>query len=88
MEKHDHLEFHVENSLGETLVLKDSDNAIACATAIAMGRGHATLDVVCWTEDAARAFGGEDAVERYREDPLASVFERWEFKANCVGRVP
>ncbi len=31
--------------------------------------------------------GGEDAVERYLEDPDASVFERYEIRVNNVGRV-
>lgn len=32
--------------------------------------------------------GGDDAVERYNEDPEASVFERFEINVNAVGRVP
>lgn len=41
-----------------------------------------------WNAQAALEYGGEDALERYREDPEASVFERFEIKVNAIGRVP
>lgn len=53
-----------------------------------MARGESTLDVLVWSKAGVKAFGGDDAVERYEEDPEASVFERYEFKCNMVGRVP
>ena len=54
----------------------------------AMSRGEATLDVLIWDAAGALTYGGDDAVERYSEDPEASVFERFEIKVNCAGRVP
>jgi hypothetical protein len=51
-----------------------------------------TIDVCVWSKKGARWYGGDDAVASYKEDPDASVFERWEVRngelANCVGRVP
>jgi len=51
------------------------------------------IDVCIWTIGGARWFGGDDAVEAYREDPDASVFERWVTDRHCsmfdcIGRVP
>lgn len=46
---------------------------------IAASNGEASsVDVLVWTEAGARWYGGDDAIERYREDPEASVFERIE----------
>jgi len=61
-------------------------NADACARA--MGGANIWLDVCIWSEEGARYFGGDDAVEQYLVDPEASVFCRYEIKANCVGMVP
>jgi hypothetical protein len=35
------------------------------------------IDVVIWSPEGASAYGGDDAVDTYNEDPEASVFERW-----------
>lgn len=61
--------------------------AAADALQHAIANGSATLDVVIWSEEGARWFGGDDAVEQYREDPEASVFERLEISANSLGRI-
>ena len=45
------------------------------------------LDVVVWSEDGARAYGGEDAVAVYREDPEASVHDRIVVTATSQGRI-
>ncbi len=49
--------------------------------------GRATLDVLVSSEAGARWCGGDDSVAYYREDPDASVFERFTFKCNAEGRV-
>ena len=67
---------------------KTFQEAAAVALDRAISRGSATLDVLVWSEAGARALGGSDAVDRYREDPDASVFDRYEIKVNAVGRVP
>lgn len=47
------------------------------------------LDILVHSEAGARWVGGDDAVKRYREDPDASVFERYQIRgANFQGRVP
>ena len=53
-----------------------------------IANGHVTLDVIVHSRAGARWLGGDDAVERYDEDPEASVFDRFEIKVNSVGRVP
>lgn len=50
--------------------------------------GKATLDVLIHSAKGARWYGGDDAVEQYNDDPDASVFERIEFRANPIGKVP
>ncbi len=49
--------------------------------------GEATLDVLVWSEAGARWLAGDDGVDSYREDPDASVFERYTFKCNAEGKV-
>ena len=60
------------------------------------------VDVLCWSEEGALAYGGDDALESYREDPDCSVLERsiwrrkrvlsipvmdWDSPKNIVGRI-
>jgi len=85
---HQDVEFAVDDTRGEERIFKDGNEASAFAVAVAMARGEANIDVLVWSEEGARAYGGDDAVERYNEDPEASVFERYEVKVNFVGMVP
>lgn len=82
------LEYHVETQAGELYVYGDIEDAGRAAFLAALVRGEADVDVVVWSEEGARAYGGDDAVEQYREDPEASVFERLEVRVNNQGRVP
>ena len=62
----------------------------ACVYAVSMGVGTGqsmTIDVVTWTRAAAKAWGGDSAVEVYDEDPDASVHERIIIKAESQGRI-
>lgn len=53
------------------------------------------IDICIWSEEGAIAFGGSDALEQYRTDPDASVFERHEKTTyekgkgdwNCLGMI-
>jgi hypothetical protein len=89
---HPDVEFHVEPAGGRAgaSVHISKTWADACEVAVIGGiignRMH--IDVVVWSESGARWYGGSDAVEQYREDPEASVFERYELRVNAVGRVP
>ena len=87
---HDDVEFAVDDCSGKERIFKDGAEAQAFAMSVAMSRGEATLDVLVWSVEGARAYGGSDAVDAYREDPEASVFERYEVRstANWAGRSP
>ena len=77
------VEYHVGDKVSTNL-----RESLLRAFTQAASTGEAQLDVVCWDEVDAREYGGEDAVERYLEDPEASVFERFQIKVSCLGRVP
>ena len=89
MSGHQDLEFAVEDHSGRERIFKSFDEAAAFAVGLAAsdGRKH-NLDVLIWSRAGARAWGGSDALERYNEDPEASVFERIEITADSVGRIP
>lgn len=87
---HKDVEFHVA-PVGSTAPANISKTwADACEVVVlgAIMGNKMHVDVVVWSESGARWYGGSDAVEQYREDPEASVFERFEVKVNAVGRVP
>jgi len=84
---HPDLEFSVDDASGEERIFKTFDEAASFALTIACSRGEANLDVLIYSEEGAAAYGCDDAVEAYREDPDASVSERFEIKVNNVGRV-
>jgi len=82
------VEYHVDMPNGSTRICNDAQQAQLLAVSIAMTGRTATIDVVCWTEEDAKAYGGDDAVKRYRDDPDASVFDRIEIRAESKGMVP
>lgn len=82
------VEYHVDRGSSDTFVSGDFKAAVVVAMTEAIARGESTLDVVICSEAGALAFGGDDAADRYREDPEASVFERYEIRVNNAGRVP
>ncbi len=75
-------DFHVGDK-----VFSEFDEAAGHAVALAVSGKTVELDVVIYSEEDARSFGGDDAVERYREDPDA-IFERIEVRATSLGRGP
>lgn len=83
------MEFHVEEAAVKPRLFKKFDEAAGFAVAIgATGRPKVNIDAIAWSESAARAWGGDAAIEEYAEDPDASVFERIEIRVNSVGRIP
>lgn len=66
----------LEDREEETAVFTEADVAIVAAVTHALRTGKAEIDVVCWTREAALAYGGSDFVEQYDEDPEASVSDR------------
>lgn len=80
--RHNDVEYAVDDNYYPSF-----EEASTAAMLKAVSCGEAIVDVLVYSEEGARHFGGEDAVERYQEDPEASVFERLEIKVNNVGRV-
>jgi hypothetical protein len=84
----DDVEFSVDDARGRERIFKTFDEAAGFAVSMAASNGSTVnLDVLIWSPAGARAYGGDDAVEQYFEDPEASVFERIKIKADAVGRV-
>ena len=77
--KPEDVEYAVDDCSGQERIFKDPKEAQAFAISVAIARGEANLDVLVWSAAGALAYGGSDAVEAYREDPEASVFERFAF---------
>ena len=89
MPQHKDLEFHIDVADGETRVFDNFDAAAGFAVARALSRGgeDVIIDVVTWSQDGARAWGGDSAVEIYDEDPESSVHERLCISAGSQGPV-
>jgi len=86
---HPDVEFAVDDAAGRQRTFKTFDEAAGFALAIALsGRPNVHLDVLVWSRSGARHLAGDEGVAQYLEDPDASVFERYEIKANSQGRVP
>lgn len=85
---HRDVEFAVDDASGNQRTFKYFDEAAGFAVAIAAsGKERVYLDVLIWSKSGAKAYGGEEGVEQYEEDPDASVFERIEIRVNAMGRV-
>jgi hypothetical protein len=84
---HPQVDFSVDDCGGNERIFKTFDEAAVFAVAIAASRGESSIDVFIYSESGARWYGGDDAVEQYREDPDASVSDRIEIKVNVVGRI-
>ena len=83
------LEFHVNDERGQgATIFTNFDKAAGFALSQACYTGNEIqIDVVTWTKAAARAWGGDNSVEIYEEDPDASVHERIIIKAESIGRI-
>lgn len=80
----DDIEYHVGN---EVFSEQDEAMAVAVIQSISKGGAKVNLDVVIFSEKGAQEFGGDCAVDVYREDPEASVHERVVVKAESTGRI-
>jgi hypothetical protein len=85
-EGHPDLEYVVE-ARGIERAHASFDEALSYAFTIAVSEGKTNLDVLIYSEEGAEVFGGEAAIEEYREDPEASVFRRFEIEVRDLGRV-
>lgn len=80
---HDDLEYAVSG-----VYTRDAAVAMVMAVEFAIRtNAPVLLDVIVWSADGARAYGGEDAVAVYAEDPEASVHDRIVIEARPQGRV-
>lgn len=86
--KHKDVDYAVDDASGKEHIFKTFDEGASFALSVAIGSGEANLDVLIWSTYGAKFYGGPDAVAQYKEDPEASVFERFEIRVNAVGRVP
>lgn len=84
--RHKHVEFSVDDFSGHERIFKTFDEAAGFAVSIGTLR-NVSIDVLIYSEAGARWWGGDDAVEQYREDPEASVSDRIEISVNHIGRV-
>lgn len=84
---HKDLEFAVDDASGKQRTFKTFAEACGFAVVMAMHKGRANLDVLCWSRAAAVKFMGEEGGEWYDEDPDASVFQRIQIRADNQGRV-
>ncbi len=86
--KHKDVEYAVEDGSGKERIFKTFDEAASFALSMAISRGECDLDVLIYSTFGAKFYGGPDAVEQYKEDPEASVFERFNITVNNAGRIP
>lgn len=63
------------------------DKALAYAFSVGLHGSEVTLDVLVYSEDGAQWYGGDDAAERYADDPDASVFQRFKLRVADLGQV-
>ncbi len=84
---HKDVEISINDASGRERIFHSFDEAAGFALALAVSGRTVELDVLVYSEAGARAWGGDDAVEEYREDPEASVFERVRIKAESLGRI-
>ena len=81
-------EYHVSvKGTLKTDIFKKVEDAKSYAFDLATTGKTVLFDVVCLTEADVMEYAGRDGVARYLDDPDASVFERFEFKMNCVGMI-
>jgi len=86
--KHKDVEYAIDDPSGQEHNFRTFDDAAGFAVSLAASTGSSVyIDVLIFSRDGARSYGGSDAVVDYNEDPEASVFERIEVKANSEGRV-
>jgi len=82
------IEYSVDDASGSERIFASFDKACGFAVSLAASNGKSTnVDVLVYSKAGAKKIMGDEGVERYEEDPDASVFERITIKAESVGRV-
>lgn len=86
---HKDVEYAVDDASGHERVFRTADEAAGFAVSLALSDGGPhNIDVLVWSVEGAKWYGGDGAVDQYEEDPEASVFERIEVRATSHGRIP
>ena len=89
---HRDVEYHVgfdgESTCPCRIFADFNDAAVFAVTRGQSGGFDQFIDVVIWSVPGARAYGGMDAVEQFKEDPHASVFDRIVVRARSEGKIP
>lgn len=85
---HKDVEYHAVGPGGKDAYFKTFDEAAAFVAAAALSDGNwHDLSVLIHSEAGARWWGGDHAVESYRSDPDASVFEQFKMKVQSAGMI-
>jgi hypothetical protein len=84
---HKGLDYAVDDAAGDQHVFHRFKEAAGFAVSLAASGREVHLDVLCYSVAGAAAWGGDDAVESYQEDPDCSVLERIVIRAESIGRV-
>ena len=85
---HKGVEFAVDDAGGNQRIFKQFDAASGFAVGVsAMSGKKVNVDVLIYSVSGARWWGGDEAVEQYRDDPDASVSDRIVLRAESVGKV-
>jgi hypothetical protein len=84
---HPDVEFVVSTD-GVEQTFRSFDKALTYAFSVGLGAGEVTVDVLIYSEEGAEWYGGDDAVERYQDDPDASVFNRYKLHVADLGLIP
>lgn len=87
-QSHNEVEFVVEEG-GREITYRHWRDAVTAAAVGSAGLGGEPkhVDVLIYGESGARWWGGDDAVESYRDDPDASVHERFTVSVESLGRI-
>lgn len=85
---HKDVEFSVDDASGKERLFRTFGEAAGFAVALATKDGREkNIDVLIYSVAGARWWGGDHAVEEYKEDPEASVSDRIEVRADHQGRI-
>ena len=84
--KNKDVEFAIDVN-GKEHIFDTFNEAAGFALQVAISGNDVDLDVLVYSEAGAKWIGGDDAVEQYREDPEASVFNRYRIRVSDQGRV-
>jgi hypothetical protein len=85
-ESHPDIEF-VVGAGGAERSFETFTDALEFAFSVGVGEPEVTLDVLAYSEEGAEWYGGDEAVSAYREDPEASVLQRYQIRIANLGRV-